>query len=759
MPKTIDKTHLFGRPVTERPGVNLPTRTNLQRDGAGRPDASFIASIHNPLMCVAVSAPPGTFLFSELKTQIREHYEELKIPLPDLSPLDKAFEMGSLAHAGQLRESGVPYINHPLEGALEMVKGRWVEIPALEAFILHDSVEDTADKPEGQMITVARIKEEMGEEVASLVDGLTKWRKLGKSKEVLNVENYKKFMGFASRDIRVAILKLFDRLVNSRTFDKLPAARARKNALETLAFYVPLAHGLGLWQIKNELEENSNRILDEKTISLVKGIREQEEKRMQKGNRIDEVIGQVRDRLAKRIRKKDAFKIEYTPNASSHIYRKYRENAEMSIGDEMHVFVVEVEEKYCDRVIRGLHDLYTYIPNTLADYISNALPNKYRALHTIVFVPGVGNVMFKVMSPEMRRLADRGILHFYSPQDPGWYKFIGEKYPWFGESVAYVRTEEILREEEVREVMQGAAFTVEVFTDKGEVKRLPIGSTPLDFAYKIHTILGYETVSARVQRGRLTLVDKDLSLELQRFDRVEIFRQSGRKPSIVDLEHVNTLYARGKIKEYLRSLPRETSEAAGLQYLREAMKREWIKIVEKTGDGEVREEQQRCRCYLSPEDLGATKKIKGRTVKIFERLFKRLDSSVAKGYRILNEWDLFYLMGIGELSAQKVIEILLKYIEQAPRRWPRILKIVFETQDKPGILAAIANPIANLNLNIKDVKTRYDEEEKKAVLTIRVRVFSNIQEIQVKYVVGEYLQKEGGRIILPKIGRRIIPPE
>jgi len=727
MPKIGDKTHLIGRPVTGRPRVDLPNRTNLPREGARRPDASFISSIHNPLMCLAVSAPPGLLLFSELKIQIREHYEELKITVPDLSPLDEAFKLASLAHAGQFREAGAPYINHPLEAALEMVKSGWVEIPALAAIILHDSVEDTVDKPLDQQITIPRIKEKLGVEIATLVDGLTKLRKLGRSKEMRNVKSFKKFIEFASQDIRIVGLKLFDRLVNSRTFDSLPPDRARENALETLEIYVPIAYGFGLWQVKNELEANSLKILDHDAHGRIEGMMGEETGRTKQ--EVSAVRRQVSAGIQKITRKRVEFTVDYTANPLSDIYRMLREEGEISIEDKLHVFTIEIPEKYCDRVIRVLHGLYNHIPETYADYLSNPRLNRYRALHTIVFIPGIGNVMFKIMSSEMRRLADLGILSGYTPQDTAWYKYFGDKYPWFDEIVGYLKERGSLTQGEIRDIMQGSVFSMQVFTSKGDAIRLPPKATTRDFAYKIHTELGFEGVLAKVHRGRRTYIDTDLSMELKPFDRVEVIRQAGRRPEVADLDKVVTVLAQREIRAYLRSLPPEVVVQNGINYLTIEMKRPVMKRITEKG------KMEKIPCYISPLGLGYVKEVSGRQIRVFGMVLKRLNAHVAKEIKSVE--DLFYLVGIGNLSVEPILSELVKYIDaiETRVRKPHIFKVTFETDDRPGILAAISRPIAKLGLNIVDVKTDYLDS--KARLIVQVRVFNNVHEAQVESIIGE----------------------
>jgi (p)ppGpp synthase/HD superfamily hydrolase len=689
-------------------------------------------------MFFSAQARPGETFFSELKTQIREKYEELGLKVPDLAPLEIAFKIAQEAHAGQTRESGPPYINHPLEIALEMVKDGWLEIPSLTAIIPHDSIEETAEAREP--ITVARIKGELGDEVAKLVDGLTKLRKLGRSKTSRNIESFKKFVDFGSQDIRVVILKLYDRLINSRTFDKLPPDRARKNAVETLEVYVPLAYGLGLWDIKNELEENSWRILDNKGIDNVRDMIARESKRVEDNRSADDVLAQVKSALSGfKSAKKKGVKIDYVPNSASHIYRLLKEEEVISVEDELHTFVIEVKEKNCHSVLGVLHGMYSHVPETFEDFISNPRPNLYRALHTIVYIPGIGNVMFKIMSPKMRILAEAGILHGYSPLDQHWYKFFGDKYPWFEEVVAYVKEEGIYSESEIRGLMQRKVFSIQVITDRGEFKRIPRGSTTRDFAYAIHTELGHEAVVAKIHRRKRTLVDSGMTIQVEPFDRIEIFRQPGRRPTVYDLNEVNTPDARSAIRAYLRTLPPEDSEKMGREILAQALESEW-ELEFKTGRTKKIE---KVRCFLKPEDLGAAKEFRGSPVRIFETVFKRLRSQL-KGRTIENEKDIFHLVGIGEIPIQAFMEQLLKFILERRREKEksRLLEIEFRIKNRIGITRDISKAIAELRLDPEEI--RVVREGKTALGFVKVRIYSNIDEIQIRNIIADIEMKEGG---------------
>jgi (p)ppGpp synthase/HD superfamily hydrolase len=421
------------------------------------------------------------------------------------------------------------------------------------------------------------------------------------------------------------------------------------------------------------------------------------------------------------------------------------EREEISIEDELHTFIIEVKEKNCHRILGILHGIYSHVPETFEDFISNPRPNLYRALHTIVYIPGIGNVMFKIMSPKMRILADKGILHGYSPLDRHWYKFFGDKYPWFDEVVAYVKEEGIYSEGEIRGLMQRKVFSIQVIADKGdkskkaEFKRVPRGSTTRDFAYAIHTELGHEAVVAKIHRKKKTLVDSRMSMQVEPFDRIEILRQPGRRPTVYDLNKVNTPDARSAIRAYLRTLPPEDSEKMGREILAQALESKW-ELEFKTGRTKKIE---KVRCFLKPEDLGAAKEFHGSPVKIFETVFKRLRSQL-KGRTIENEKDIFHLVGIGEISIQAFMEQLLKFTLERRREKERsrLLEIEFRTKNRIGITRDISKAIAELRLDPEEI--RVVREGKTALGFVKVRICSNIEEIQIRNIIADIEMKEGG---------------
>lgn len=712
-----------------------PNRTRSSLFGSG------IGSISDPRICLAMEMTRSCEMtFREFKIQLKDRYEELKIEAPDFAPLDKAFDLASIAHKDTpSRANGQPYISHPLDVAFEMLKVDWLEVPALCAALLHDAVEETAEKPQGEMVTIKRIRQELGDEVADLVNGLTKLRKIGLNKEMRDVRNLKKWIDFISRDVRVGMLKLFDRLCNSRTFHELSEDRAYKNAMETMDIYVPVAHGLGMGKIRAELEENSLQIIYPQEYKQVRALMNEE------AERASENLTRLHQELFEKYMSWGA-QVFYEAEPLPNVLRRFRMDPMISMRDTLHNYILEVPEDICYDFLGMLHrpDAFRYVQHSLEDFISNPTSSRYRALHTVVLIPGVGNVTFKIMSPEMRRLADVGPLESYKPGNPEWYRSFQKQYQWIEDIAAYLRTHKNTSEAEIRAMTQSSVFSFEVFTSKMESINIPAGSTSLDFAYRIHSEIGRTASYAKITRGKKIFVDHEMSYPLRAFDRVEIVTEEGKVPVLQDLDRVRTSHARSQIIAFLKNQPRLVSEGIGRQFLGLELER-------------AKAEAAPFKSYLQPEDLAKKHEVRGVEKYVFEAFFSRLNSDVAKEHPIKRPEDLFYQIGIGQMSYEKVVKELLEFLHERrhrPRR-PHILQVSFDTTDRPGILAGIARPIADLHLNIIDVRTTYLSKGlsgkttsaksaasniapgKIARLTVRIRTYNDIQRIQLENILAK----------------------
>jgi (p)ppGpp synthase/HD superfamily hydrolase len=696
-------------PPPSRPGSIAkyadPRQVNLRFN-----DPRLITALHSPL--------PGAVTYFELRCRLIDQLEIKGIPIPDLAPLDKSFELASEAHRGQTRATGAPYITHPLELAEEVLKAGWLEVPVLCAALLHDSVEDTAEKPDAEKITVGRIRRELGVEISDLVNGMTKLRKIGMSKEIRDVRNLKKWINFIRRDVRVAVLKLFDRMVNSRTFSDLEPERAQKNAFETLDIYVPVAHGLGLSRVKAELEENSFRILYPEECNKVTEMIDVE------GGRALGSIERTKEELLEKLGTWGA-EIEYSREPFANIFRRYQLDPNLSIEDTLHNFVVEVPEEICYEILGILHkpENYHYVQRTLEDYMSNPTGSRFRGLLTTVMTPGIGNTTFRIMSPEMKKLADWGPLQSYDPLKLNWHLEFSRQFRWIEDMVAYLRREKKLSEHDIRDMTQGAVYSIQVYTDRMDPVNIPMGATALDFAYRIHSELGHTASAARIYRGKRRILDEEMNFPLRPFDRVEIITSPGLTPVLEDLRRVATSHARNEILSFLKNQSREVSIETGRARLGEQM-------LAVTGPTSPR------KCYLKPADLEATREVRGETRQIFEGYFRRLSNLLGNKYPLKRADDLNYLVGIGQISPEKAAQELLTFLHEARRKTkkPHILEIKFETADRPGILADMARPIADLHLNIVQVNTTY--KGKNARLSMGVRVYNEVHRMQVENIIS-----------------------
>lgn len=652
--------------------------------------------------------------------------QELSAPPPDFRPLDIMFDVAVYAHGGKLRDTGDPYIVHPLEVCGEMGKAGWNEIAAHVSALGHDTIEETENWPEGQRITVEEIKkrftaedlQKMGEEVAGLIDGLTKIRKWGRSQAARQVQSLMKLIGLTKQDPRVMIIKLFDRLCNSRTYGEIEEEKARRNAQETLDIFVPFAKGLGMWEIRCELMENSFAVLYPNELGRVK-------KYVQgtidaQKNAIDDARARLADIFGRE-------NVRFVPKPIAEIFEEYLRQKEEDPAREVdlevlakgiHSFVaVRENDKDCYCALKPLHapaSGFIPVPETLVDHIANPTAGRYEALHTIVVAPNLGNVMVKIMTRSMEKLSRLGALSFYNPTDPLWFKTIIVSYPWLGQLVDDLRNRGKMTEQDIREATQGAASTIQVYTPKGKPLKVQFDSTALDFAYSVHKEIGLQATAARVVRRRRAFI-AELDFKLEPGDQVEIITDPGHYPTFHDLDRVHTALAKKALRAYLRSRPRIASQSEGAQALLS--------------------EIERAKLHLAFEDLSRPG---------FRPFLRSLLAISPAKPKTLGE--VAYLIGIGEMTPRLVIDHLKKYLERQNRRARQgrengeIIQLVFEQPNRPGILAAISTPLAELGLDIQGLKVRYrkgKDSAKIARITIDVEVFGTIHKLQLKSIVRQ----------------------
>jgi guanosine-3',5'-bis(diphosphate) 3'-pyrophosphohydrolase len=493
------------------------------------------------------------------------------LPKEKLSIIEEAYKFASEKHEGQVRLSGDPFMEHPLQTAY-ILAGLQLDASSLAAALLHDIPEDTG-------LPIKELEDRFGPEIAKLVDGTTKLGRVsltasGSVPGAVQAENLRKMLVAMAEDLRVVFIKLADRLHNMRTLDPLPKDRQLKNAQETLEIYAPLAHRLGIWELKWQLEDLSFRYLQpqeyQKIARLVDASRIQREKFIER---------------AIRILKKDLIKVGIDADISGrpkHIYSIYQKMERYEAGgkqldkiyDLLALRVIVENVQKCYGAIGIIHSLWHPLTGTFDDYIANPKPNGYQGLHTAVMCLGTTPLEVQIRTAEMHNVAEYGVAAHWR------YKEGGRKHVEFEERVGWLRQliewhRELAGAEEFLESVKTDIFIDQVFvyTPKGEIKDLPKGSTPLDFAYRVHTDLGHRCIGAKIN-GKLVPLD----YQLKNGDVIEIVSsKSPRGPSLdwlnPNLGFVRTTHARTKIRQWFNKQEKADSIERGKQILDKELRR------------------------------------------------------------------------------------------------------------------------------------------------------------------------------------------
>jgi GTP pyrophosphokinase len=442
-------------------------------------------------------------LFEKLLKEISSYLGEEGISL-----VKKAYEFAKKAHGEQARESGDKYIIHPLHVALILAEMR-LDAESYAAALLHDVVEDTS-------VTLDKIKKEFGENIAFLVDGVTKLEYMDHfSSEETKLENLRKMLLSMASDVRVVIIKLADRLHNMRTLFFLPPDRQKQIALDTMDIYVPLAHRLGIYKIKWELEDLSFRYLkQDEYYELAKKV---SSKRGEREKFVSDIVKEIKDLLDEQNIKAE---ISGRPKNLYSIYRKMvREEKEFDeIYDLVAVRIIVLSVPECYQVLGILHNAYKPIPGRVKDYIAMPKPNDYRSLHTTVITKSGEPLEIQIRTKEMHKHDEIGIAaHWKYKEGIQLDKNYESKLMWLRQIVDWQK--EVRSTKEFVEMVKGDLFSEEVlvFTPKGDVIDLPLGATPIDFAYRVHTDVGNYCVGAKINGAIVPL-----HTELKTGDRVEI---------------------------------------------------------------------------------------------------------------------------------------------------------------------------------------------------------------------------------------------
>ncbi|MEA2102262.1 MAG: bifunctional (p)ppGpp synthetase/guanosine-3',5'-bis(diphosphate) 3'-pyrophosphohydrolase [Thermodesulfobacteriota bacterium] len=533
------------------------------------------------------------------------------IPDADKKIIEKAYVFSARVHQGQTRLSGEPYLNHPLEVAWIAVQMH-LDVVSVVAALLHDTIEDS-------LTTQEDIRAEFGEEVSMVVAGLTNISKINfRSREEQQAENFRKMILAMSKDLRILMVKLADRLHNMRTLEYQKSASQIRIARETLDIYAPLAARLGIHRVQLELEELSLKYLDPEGYEKLKT--RLDTIRTERQPYLHDIMEQIEVKLSK-----SGIQAE-THGRIKHIYSVYQKLKHQDIPfeeiyDVLGVRIVIDSVAQCYETMGIIHSMWKPIPFRIKDFIAMPKENMYQSLHTTVFGPEGERIEIQIRTREMDYVADEGIAaHWRYKDGTPISERDGNQLLWLRQLLEWQQEVKDPREFLQSVKMDMYPEEVYVFTPNGDVKRFPVGATPLDFAYSIHTQIGNQCTGAKV-KGKIV----PLKYRLKSGDVVEIMRSSKQHPHKDWLRIVKTSRSKTKIRSWLRAQEREQSIDLGREIIEKRIKSLHIK---------------------NKTDL----------------------TELAKGFSFKTSEDLFAAVGFGKISSNQIMNYLLPEEHKAPTK-------------------------------------------------------------------------------------------
>jgi GTP diphosphokinase / guanosine-3',5'-bis(diphosphate) 3'-diphosphatase len=531
-------------------------------------------------------------------------------PDADLDIIKKAYVYSAKVHQGQLRKSGEPYLVHPLEvaGILAQLK---LDEASIVTGLLHDTLEDT-------LATFEELTELFGVEVAQLVDGVTKLSKFqasaSLSQEEKQAENFRKMIVAMAQDIRVILVKLADRTHNMRTLDHMSEEKQRRIAQETLDIYAPLANRLGISWLKVELEDLSFRYLKPQDFN---SLQDKVNKRKREREKYIEDVSELLRRKLKEHRIEGEVSGRF-----KHLYSIYKKMVSNGIEfDQIHdiiAFRILPESiSSCYEALGLVHQIWKPVPGRFKDFIAIPKPNMYQSLHTTVIGPLSERVEVQIRTPEMHRIAEEGIAaHWAYKEGKSSVSKDDEKFAWLRQLMEW--QQDLKDPKEFLETVKVDLFTDEVFvfTPKGDVRSLPRGATPVDFAYAIHSDIGNRCVGAKVN-GKIV----PLRYKLKNGDTVEVLSSPQANPSKDWLTFVKTSRAQQRIRNYIKQQQREKSLMLGRELLERELRRFQLNLNKLIKSGELKK--------------------------------------VAESYGHRTEDDVMVALGYGKLTPQQIVQQLV----------------------------------------------------------------------------------------------------
>jgi GTP pyrophosphokinase len=683
----------------------------------------------------------------------------------DLELLALAFQYANEKHAGQKRSSGEDYITHCVQVA-SILGEIHRDTVSIAASLLHDVVEDSGT-------SVEEIEREFGSEIATIVDGLTKISRVEiRSLAERQVETYRKLLLSMARDARVIIVKLADRLHNMRTLEHLDPVRQARIAQETRDIYAPLAHRLGMARVRWELEDQAFKYLEPEEYRAVAGTV------VEKRSEREDLIGQMVGPLVEELRSAGLqCSVEGRAKHLWSIHRKMQKRAKPyeEIYDVLAVRVVLPSVRDCYHALGVIHNKWTPLTERFHDYIATPKSNLYQSLHTTIFGPGGRLYEIQLRTEEMHRTAELGIAAHWRYKESREGDEVDEKLTWFRQVLEW--QQETREPEEFLEFLKIDLFQDEifVFTPAGDVKQLPKGATPIDFAFAVHTEVGKRCSGAKVN-GRII----PLSRALKNGDTVEILTSDSQTPSRDWLGFVQTSRARHKIRQWIRREEYESSVRLG----REILSREWRRRREKPEDSQVAKAVRTLSldggadglyAAVGRGDLGVTKVLRAifpeeppereKQNHPLSKFVKRVWSS-SKGVRIQGMDNLMVRYSqccqpvpgdevVGYITVGRGISIhrrdcpnvlnlpdlperriMIDWDDDGSQRF--LVRIVMEGTDRHGLFADIARSISDTGTNIQSADIRSTEGGMAGQFVVEVENLGHLKKVmrQIRRVKG-----------------------
>jgi GTP pyrophosphokinase len=502
-------------------------------------------------------------LVEQLYSELEKKYLTLR-PNEDAAPLREAYDFAAEHHKGQLRDSGEPFMAHPLEVA-HVLADMQMDLVCLQTGLLHDVVEDTS-------VTLEEVQKRFGSEVSRCVDGVTKLTKLNlHSREAREAESMRKMLLAMVSDIRIILVKLADRLHNMRTLGAVSRERQERIAQETLDIYSPIAHRLGMGKIRGELEDLAFSYLEPESYADL--VAQMEEKRQAN----EEILEKIRSEIKLKLEREDIpARVDGRLKRAYSVYQKLKRQriGVDQVYDLVAVRIITDSVKNCYGALGVIHNEWHPIPGRIKDFIAIPRPNLYQSLHTSVMGPSGLSFEVQIRTEEMHRIAEEGIAaHWKYKEGRRGLTQDDQRIAWLRQLVEWQR--EMRDPSEFMSTLKVDLYPEEVytFTPMGKVLALPRDATPIDFAYAIHSDVGHRCVGAKVN-GRIV----PLRYGLKNGDVVEILTQSGHSPSKDWLNLVKTSRARNKIKHFINATAREKAIDIGSKYLEKEARRLGISL-------------------------------------------------------------------------------------------------------------------------------------------------------------------------------------